>query len=456
MQPQSIASRLANLPAEVRKAALAELSEEEAEEVFSDWRFWARPEQLAPKGDWEGWMILAGRGFGKTRVGAEHVALWARTGRFWRIGLVGETAADTRKVMIEGESGLLNVGPVGFRPRYEPSNRQLIWPNGAIATTYNGLEPDQLRGPQHDLIWFDELAKMRYAQDAFDQAMFGLRLGEDPRWIATTTPRPIPVIKDLLRREGKGVVVTRGRTADNLVNIAPTFRKNVVDRYIGTRLGRQELDAEILDDAPGALWSRRGLDDYRVRKAPPLKRIVVAVDPAVTSGENANETGIIACGLGEDGHGYVLDDGSGVYQPDEMGRRVVAMYRKWDADKVVIEVNNGGELFRPILRAVAANLPMQEVRASRGKFVRAEPISAIYEQGRVHHVGTFAALEDQMTVFTADRSDMEDRGYDSPDRVDALVWGMTSLFPQIAESSRQDQGYRQHGAIAVGTGEVDF
>ena len=387
-------------------------------------------------------------------MGAETVARWVREGRYKRIGLVGETAADTRYVMVEGESGLLNVGPKHARPEYFPSTRQLKWPNGAIATTYNGLEPDQLRGPQHDLIWFDELAKMRYAQAAFDQAMFGLRLGDDPRWIATTTPRPIPLLKTLLKQQG--VTVTRGKTSDNLANLAPTFRANVISRYEGTRLGRQELDAEILDDAPGALWSRRGLDDYRVRKAPPLKRIVVAVDPAVTSGENANETGIIACGLGEDGHGYVLDDGSGVYQPDEMGRRVVAMYRKWDADKVVIEVNNGGELFRPILRAVAANLPMQEVRASRGKFVRAEPISAIYEQGRVHHVGTFAALEDQMTVFTADRSDMEDRGYDSPDRADALVWGMTSLFPQIAESSRQDQGYRQHGAIAVGTGEVDF
>ena len=295
---------------------------------------------------------------------------------------------------------------------------------------------------------------MRYAQSAFDQGMFGLRLGDDPRWIATTTPRPIPLIKTLLKQAG--VKVTRGKTVDNLANLAPTFRSNIISRYEGTRLGRQELDAEILDDAPGALWSRRGLDDHRVRTAPPLRRIVVAVDPAVTSGENANETGIIACGLGQDGHGYVLDDDSGIYQPDEMGRRVVAMFRKWDADKVVIEVNNGGELFRSILRAVAANLPIQEVRASRGKFVRAEPISAIYEQGRVHHVGTMAVLEDQMTVFTADRADMTDRGYDSPDRVDALVWGMTSLFPQIAESSRQDRGYRQDGGIAVGTGEVNF
>ena len=454
MQQLSIASRLASLPADQRARVLATLTEDEAAEVADDWRFWARPDQLPPAGAWSGWLILAGRGYGKTRVGAETVARWVREGRYRRIGLVGETAADTRHVMVEGESGLLNVGPERFRPEYFPSTRLLKWPNGAIATTYNGLEPDQLRGPQHDLIWFDELAKMRYAQAAFDQAMFGLRLGDDPRWIATTTPRPIPLLKTLLKQQG--VTVTRGKTSDNLANLAPTFRANVISRYEGTRLGRQELDAEILDDAPGALWSRRGLDDYRVQKAPPLKRIVVAVDPAVTSGENAHETGLIACGLGEDGHGYVLDDGSGVYQPDEMGRRVVAMYRKWDADKVVIEVNNGGELFRPILRAVAANLPMQEVRASRGKFVRAEPISAIYEQGRVHHVGTFAVLEDQMTVFTADRSDMEDRGYDSPDRVDALVWGMTSLFPQIAESSRQDQGYRQHGAIAVGTGEVDF
>ena len=454
MQQLSIASRLASLPAEQRARVLATLTDDEAAEVADDWRFWARPDQLPPDGAWSGWLILAGRGYGKTRVGSETVARWVREGRYKRIGLVGETAADTRHVMVEGESGLLNVGPKHARPEYFPSTRTLRWPNGAIATTYNGLEPDQLRGPQHDLIWYDELAKMRYAQSAFDQGMFGLRLGDDPRWIATTTPRPIPLIKTLLKQAG--VKVTRGKTVDNLANLAPTFRSNIISRYEGTRLGRQELDAEILDDAPGALWSRRGLDDHRVRTAPPLRRIVVAVDPAVTSGENANETGIIACGLGQDGHGYVLDDDSGIYQPDEMGRRVVAMFRKWDADKVVIEVNNGGELFRSILRAVAANLPIQEVRASRGKFVRAEPISAIYEQGRVHHVGTMAVLEDQMTVFTADRADMTDRGYDSPDRVDALVWGMTSLFPQIAESSRQDRGYRQDGGIAVGTGEVNF
>lgn len=454
MQTQSIASRLASLPASERAKALATLTDEEAADIAADWKFWARPDQLPPPGAWSGWLILAGRGFGKTRVGAETVARWVREGRYKRIGLVGETAADTRYVMVEGESGLLNVGPKHARPEYFPSTRQLKWPNGAIATTYNGLEPDQLRGPQHDLIWYDELAKMRYAQDAFDQGMFGLRLGDDPRWIATTTPRPIPLLKTLLKQSG--VRVTRGRTLDNLANLAPTFRANVVDRYTGTRLGRQELDAEILDDAPGALWSRRGLDDHRVGKAPPLKRIVVSVDPAVTSGEKSNETGIIAAGLGQDGHGYVLDDDSGVYPPDEMGRRVVAMYRKWDADKVVVEVNNGGELFRTILRAVAANLPIQEVRASRGKFVRAEPISAIYEQGRVHHVGAFAVLEDQMTVFTADRTDMTDRGYDSPDRVDALVWALTSLFPQIAESSRQDKGVRSQVAIALGTGEVDF
>lgn len=453
MQQLSIASRLASLTAEERRGVLATLTEDEAKEALVNWRFWARPDQQAPEGKWSGWLILAGRGYGKTRVGAETISGWVRQGRYRRIALVGETAADARQVMIEGESGILNVGPKSERPEYYPSKRELHWSNGAIATTYNGLEPDQLRGPQHDLIWFDELAKFRYAQEAFDQAMFGLRLGDDPRWLATTTPRPIPLIRSILKMTG--VVVTRGRTSDNLANLAPTFQANVIERYAGTRLGRQELDAEILDDAPGALWSRRGLDDYRVAKAPLLKRVVVGVDPAVTSGEKSNESGIVCCALGEDGHGYVLDDDSGVYPPEEMARRVVAMYRRHGADKVVVEVNQGGDLVRSVLRSVAANLPIAEVWARRGKYVRAEPVSALYEQGRVHHVGTLATLEDQMTTFTADRSEMEDRG-SSPDRVDALVWAMTNLFPLIAESSRQDRVQRHAPSYAVGTGEVDF
>jgi len=402
-------------------------------------------------------LILAGRGFGKTRVGAEYVAEYARKHPGCRIGLIGETAADTRKVMVEGESGLQHVGPKNNRPEYQPSNRQLLWANGSQATTYNGLEPDQLRGPQHHLLWFDELAKMRYAKDAFDQGMFGLRLGDDPRWIATTTPRPIPLLKELIARKDKGVVVTKGKTSDNLVNLAPTFRANVISRYEGTRLGRQELDAEILDDAPGALWSRRALEEYRVSEFPALKRVVVGVDPAVTSGENSNETGIVVAGVGPDGHGYILQDESGVYTPDEMGRRVVAAYRLFDADAVVVEVNQGGDLLKHILRSVAANLPIKQVRATRGKYVRAEPVAALYEQGRVHHVGMFATLEDQMTVFTPDRLDMLDRG-SSPDRVDALVWALTELFPLITSQSRIDRKPADFGnkAVAQGTGEVDF
>lgn len=428
---QSTASRLAALSSADRAAVLATLTEAEASEALTDWRFWARPEQIAPPGNWQGWLILAGRGYGKTRVGAEHVAKFASENPGCRIGLVGETAADTRKVMVEGESGLLNVGPASARPKYQPSNREVRWPNGSIATTYNGLEPDQLRGPQHHMLWYDELAKMRYAQEAFDQGMFGLRLGDDPRWIATTTPRPIPLIRQLIKQSG--VVVTRGRTADNLSNLAPSFRQNVIDRYAGTRLGRQELDAEILDDAPGALWTRRGLDENRVASAPPLCRVVVAVDPAVSTGENANESGIVVCGLADDGHAYVIDDCTGVYTPDQLARQVQAAYRLYSADRVVVEVNQGGALVAAVLRSVNANLPITEVHATRGKYVRAEPVAALYEQGRVHHVGAFAALEDQMTVFTPERLNT---GV-SPDRVDALVWGMTHLFDRMVAVQQQ-------------------
>ncbi len=269
--------------------------------------------------------IIAGRGWGKTRTGAEAVREEVESGRSRRIGLVGETAADGRKVIVEGDSGLLAISPPWFMPVYKPSQKTLTWPNGAIATLYDAREPDQLRGPQHDFIWFDELAKFRYAEAIFDQAMFGLRRGDRPRWAATTTPRPIALIKRLLSHPG--VIVTRGKSDDNLANIAKSFERNVIARYRGTRLGRQELDAEILEDIPGALWSRRSLDEARVKVAPNLVRIVVAVDPPATSGENANEAGIIVCGVSADKSAYVLEDWSRRCTPDEWGRKAVAAYR---------------------------------------------------------------------------------------------------------------------------------
>lgn len=405
----------------------SQLSEEEKTYLAYDWKKWARPSQIPPDGLWDGWLIIAGRGWGKTRVGSEAVRAEVESGRSKRIGLIAETAADGRDVIVEGESGILTCSPAWNRPIYEPSKRRLTWPNGAIATLYDAREPDQLRGPQHDFIWFDELAKYRYSDAVFDQAMFGLRLGSLPRWIVTTTPRPIALIRRLLVQPG--VKITRGRSGDNLSNISPTYQRNVIDRYKGTRLGRQELDAEILDDVPGALWSRRSLDEARVATAPTLKRIVVGVDPAASSGEAANENGIIVAGIAENGHAYVIEDWSLRGSPDEWARKAVAAYRKNTADCLVAEVNQGGDMVVHTIQSVA-DIPVKKVRATKGKYVRAEPVSALYEQGRVHHIGVMPELEDQMIAFTPERAADRSDGY-SPDRVDALVWALTELFPDI-------------------------
>jgi phage terminase large subunit-like protein len=316
----------------------------------------------------------------------------------------------------------------------------VTWRNGAVATLYNATEPDQLRGPQHDLAWGDEIAKWRYAQDAFDQLMFGLRLGLKPRALFTTTPRPIPIVRDLMKREGQDVVVTRGGTYDNRSNLAASFLKVMRDKYEGTRLGRQELFAEILDDVPGALWTRAMLDEHRVKpdKVPPLKRIVVAVDPAVTSDETSDEpgeNGISVAGLGENNHAYVLDDASLIGSPRAWASRAVGMLDQHDADCIVVEINQGGDMVTSTLRSVRSTVRIKEVRASRGKHVRAEPVAALYEQGRVHHVGAFAALEDQMVLMTP-------QGYlgtTSPDRLDALVWGLTDLFPAMIRPVRKEE-----------------
>lgn len=425
---------------------LSRLSEAEAEALLWRWDFWGRPEQLEPVGDWWAWLILAGRGFGKTRAGAE----WVRSiacgptplarGRASRIALVAETAADARDVMVEGESGILAVHPPAFRPLYEPSKRRLTWPNGAMATLYNGTEPDQLRGPQHDAGWSDEIAKWRYAQEAWDNLQFGMRLGE-PRQVITTTPRPIPLLKELIKTPG--VLVTKGSTYANKANLAPKFLKQIEDRYENTRLGRQELHAEILDDAPGALWSRAMIEGSRRRSGelPAMQRIVVAVDPATTTGgggdlDRGAETGIIAAGLGVDGRGYVLEDASCALGPFGWAQRAVALYDTRKADRIVAEVNQGGEMVKATLQTVRDIIPVTMVHASRGKVTRAEPIAALYEQGRVSHVGAFPQLEDQMVLFTS----LGIEGDTTADRVDALVWALTELFPQIVHYRKPEKG----------------
>lgn len=412
------------------------ISPEQAEALLHDWRFWARPNQLEPAGDWDGWLILAGRGFGKTRTGAE----WVRDnvcgstplsgGKYGRIALVAETAADARDVMVEGESGLLATHPKDQRPIYEPSKRRVTWPNGAVATLFNATEPDQLRGPQHDLAWLDELAKWRYAQETFDMLQFGLRLGDKPRQCVTTTPRPTPLIRYLMKQDGW--VITRGSTYDNKANLAPKFVKNIVKKYEGTRLGRQELNAEVLDDAPGALWTRASIEDYRRKssdKLPDMARIVVSLDPNITNGneDGQAECGMMVCGLGVDGRGYVLRDGSCRLPPSQWARRAISLYDEYSADCIVAEINQGGEMVEMVLRTHRPQVRFVAVRATRGKVTRAEPIAALYEQGRVSHIGTFSELEDQMVLFTP----FGIEGGTTGDRVDALVWGFTELFPPM-------------------------
>ena len=320
--------------------------------------------------------------------------------------------------MIEGESGILSISPPWDMPMYIPSKRRLTWPNGAMAFTYSGLDPDQLRGPQHDTAWADEPAKWRYADVAWTNLMLGLRLGKDPRICGTTTPRPIPLIKTLL--EDEQAHVTRGSTMDNLVNLAPSFRRAILSQYEGTRLGRQEIYAEVLDDVPGALWQRSLIDDARCESHPDLERIVVGIDPAASSEEGANETGMVVAGIAED-KGYVLDDLTGVFTPSEWASIALKAYYKYDADRIVAEVNQGGEMVEHTIRTLDKNASYTAVRASRGKIIRAEPIAALYEQGRIHHVGQFSEMEDQMCEYTAESSR-------SPDRLDDLVWALTDLM----------------------------
>ena len=412
---------------------LASLGDDELAALYYDWRVWARPSQLPPPGDWRVWLLMAGRGFGKTRSGAEWVRLNIEEGRYRQVALVGPTASAVRDVMIEGESGLLGVAHPSYRPRYEIARQRLTWPNGAIAVGFSADEPDRLRGPQHDLAWCDELAAWRYPE-AWDMLQFGLRLGKDPRVVVTTTPKPVRLVRMLVK--DPAVRVTRGSTRENRNHLAPAFLAEIVRRYEGTRLGRQELEAELLEDAAGALWTRDTLEAARVREAPELARVVVALDPAVTSGEDADETGIVVAGVSAGGIAFVLEDASGRLRAEEWARRAVALYRRHRADRVIGEVNNGGELVEATLRAVDAAVSYKPVRASRGKVVRAEPVAALYEQGRVKHCSAFPQLEDQMAAFTAE-FDRANAGY-SPDRLDALVWAITELLIAPAETGLLD------------------
>lgn len=421
--PRSLRSRLLSLSQAQRAAAIEALAPEHALALRHCWQLWARDDQLPPSGDWRIWLALAGRGWGKTRTGAETVHHWARTVRKARIAVVGRTFRDARGVMVEGESGILATALPG-EVEWSPGKGELRWTRtGSLATIYTADRPDQLRGPQHHYAWGDEVAAWRTVGEyhALDQLLYGLRLGVSPRVVLTTTPRATPELRDLMRRDG--VHVTRGRTRDNASNLAPGIVAALEARYAGTRLGRQELDAEVLDDVEGALWRMATIEACRVDVVPcDLRRVVVAVDPATTSGEESDETGVIVVGLGTDDRCYVLADLSGRYSVAEWPQVVVSAYRQHAADAVVVEVNQGGDMVSATLRTVDPRLSIREVRASRGKATRAEPVSSLYLQGRVAHVGepqVLARLEDQLTTWVPGRK--------SPDRLDALVWGVTDL-----------------------------
>lgn len=414
------------------EAFLSGFTEPELISMSYDWDLWARPTQQEPaeftSGAKQFWLCRAGRGWGKTRVGAEQVRKWIKRGHRY-VNLIGATSDDVRDIMVEGESGILAVCPPDERPIYKKHESKLVWPNGAISLCFTAVEPQRLRGKQHQKLWADELAAWRYAE-AWEQAMFGLRLPcpeGGPQAIITTTPTPAQIIREL--SADPATFLTLGTTYDNAANLDPRFYSRIVKKYEGTRLGRQELEAELLLDTPGALWKRSKLDEFRISwkqaRSIAMRRVVVAVDPAVSTQEKSNETGIVGCGLGQDQRGYVMADLSGVYEPAEWARRTVELFDHLDADVIIAEANQGGELVRRNIQAEYPTAPVKLVHASRGKYIRAEPISTIYEQGRVSHIGTLSKLEDQMCVFTADYDRLKDG---SPDRVDALVWGFTELF----------------------------
>lgn len=376
---------------------------------------------MPPEGDWSVWLVLGGRGSGKTRTGAEWILEEVRSGRARSLALIGETLADARDVMVEGESGLIACAMAGERPRYLPSKRRVEWPNGARALLFSASDPDSLRGPQFDAAWGDEFAKWNEPQAAFDMVQMGLRRGKNPRMVLTTTPRPITALKALMT--DRMTAMSHSATSMNAANLAPAFIARMEDRYAGTRLGRQELMGELIADVKGALFTHTMLETCRTRSVPELTRIVIGVDPPVTAGPNADACGIVVAGKDADGRAIVVADGSlENAAPHEWAARVAHLFAAHAADLVVAETNQGGDLVEANLRAAAPHLPVRKVRATRGKHVRAEPIAALYAQGRVQHAGVLAALEDEMCAFVPG-----ERGK-SPDRMDALVWALTELM----------------------------
>lgn len=397
-------------------------TEEDKKHLFHSFYFKARPKQLPPNGDWITWLIKSGRGFGKTWIGSNMVI--ERAKRYKEpIAIIGKNAADVRDVQVElGDSSILKIAPPWFTPEYQPSKRRLVFPNGVVGILYSAEDPDLLRGPQHGFYWCDEFAKYQYPKELWENLMFGLRLGDNPQGVITTTPRPLKQLIEIANNPK--TKTTTGSSYENRSNLADIFFTDILKTYEGTRLGRQEIYGEILTDVPGALWTYTNLDKNRIRKAPNLEQVVVAIDPAVTANEDSNLTGIVVVGK-EGDRGYVLREQSGIYTPTEWAKVAVDLYNEFNADIVVAEVNQGGDLVESNLQMYCRSieqplLPYKAVRATRGKYIRAQPIAALYEQDRVHHVGNFADLEDELCNWLP--------GDASPNRLDALVWGFTYLF----------------------------
>jgi len=437
----SLAEQFKRLPLEERKKRLASITDKQCEALLYDWEFRARPNQKLPEGNWDTWLVMAGRGYGKTRTGAETVRIWVRDNPI--IHIIAPTVADVHKVIVDGPAGIMAICPDRERPRLRAKDVTLLFPNGAKALLFSAEEPERLRGPQCYKLWADELAAWRYQQEAWDLAQFGLRLGTNPQAIVTTTPKPTKLVKEL--RDNPRTYLTRGTTYENRSNLADKFFRSIISKYEGTRLGRQEIDAEVLEDNPGALWKLASIDADRIQKLPDdLERIVIAIDPPATSDEDSDECGIVAAAKDRQrpAHYYVFDDRSQIASPDQWARVAVQAYKQHRADRIIGEVNNGGEMVEAVIRHVDPNVSYRAVHASRGKIVRAEPIAALYEQHRVHHVGSFGKLEDQMCNYDPATADF------SPDRMDAMVWALTELSDKESgfveywnrQKANEDQG----------------
>lgn len=437
------ANWIASVAPQLQNRFLDELTEGELCALPFLFEFWAMEHQLPPAGDWRSWIIMGGRGAGKTRAGAE----WVRSmvegskpldaGRCRRVALVGETIEQTREVMIFGDSGILACSPPDRRPEWEASRKRLVWPNGAVATVHSAFDPESLRGPQFDAAWVDELAKWKKARATWDMLQFALRLGDQPQVCVTTTPRNVGVLKDLIA--SPSTVMTHAATEANAANLAGSFLEEVRTRYHGTRLGRQELDGVLLADAEGALWTSEILESAHCKMAPKLDRIVVALDPATTSHSGSDECGIVVAGIQmqgppQDWRAYVLADCTlSAARPTVWAQAAISAMERFGADRLVAEVNQGGQMVHEVIRQIDPLVPYKAVHASRGKVARAEPVAALYEQGRVKHVAGLDALEDQMTRMTSGGYE----GSGSPDRVDALVWALHELMIEPAAKWRQ-------------------